>query len=106
MATAHINPFDEVNRGANAFATPGQCFKGFCAQDRVDIATVPASYSSTPALTVAAGVRYLTIETDAKIKVYAGPPATDAVKQARAVVTSGYLPAEVDPGDVVHIWLP
>lgn len=99
---AHLNFYDNVDFGA--YGRGAQCFDGYGSQDRIDIASVPGAFPAAQA-TVTGTTRYMTIETDVKVKVYAGPAAaTDAVKQARALVTSGFLACSVDDGHAVHVW--
>ena len=106
MATAHINAYERLDQQSGEFETDGQCFLGYCSQNRVDITTTPASFSSTPAMTVAAPTEYLSFEVDAKTKIYAGPSTNnDTVKQARAIVVSTFIAVAVKPDDVVHVWL-
>lgn len=103
MAIANINFFEQVGRG---YDSDVPVFDGTCSQDRVDIGTVPTSFSSTPAVTISADTKFVQIVSDSKIKVYCGSSAaSDAVKQARAfVMTAGTIALATNPTQVLHIW--
>ena len=104
MAIANLNPFEKVAYGG-VTATDAQVFDGLCSQDRVDVAAVATGYNATPNLTVEGATRFVQVVADAKIRVYAGKPTTDAVKQARAfVMAAGTYAFAVQSGDVVHVW--
>ncbi|ADK99375.1 hypothetical protein [Brevundimonas subvibrioides] len=109
MATAHLNFAARLNQGT--VGVEAQCFPGVGAQDRVDIASVPASQPTSPQAVVATGVRYVEVITDAKVKVYAGAEATGAddtakaaVRAARAMVIDTARAFEVAAGHVIYVW--
>lgn len=96
---AYINAFDNLDYGA--YGRGAQCFDGYCSQDRVDIAAVPAVFPGSPHMTVEGSTRYVAVTLDDTCLVYAGPsPATLARAQ---VLPAGWWPMSVASGDVVSI---
>lgn len=79
---------------------------GFASQDRLDLATLPATFPTEAQLTVDENTRYLSFSPDSgRYRFYAGPSQpTAAVKQARALVVEGQYTVYVQQGDVVHVW--
>ena len=104
MAKVWINAWSGI-KPDDLGATP-QVAPGFCSQDRVEIASLPANFPAQPQMTFADGTGICGFEgDDARIKFWSGPPSvTDAIKQARAQVVSMPWQFYGSPGHVVHVW--
>lgn len=101
---AWLSGVARVDFGGNGAGAPVAV--GYCNQDRIEIATVPSSYPTSPQLTVEKGTRYVTVACDSRVFVYAGPSSANAAtRQARAQAVPGDWTCCVNEGDVVHVWL-
>jgi hypothetical protein len=102
MAKVFLAAFDNVDYGG--YGRGGQIFDGYSqAQDRVEIASAPASFPGAAQMTVQNGSNYLTVTSTGWNLVYAGP-ASGFDKETRGVVCPpGVFAMAVAAGHVVFV---